>query len=336
MKRLIAVILVVVLALSVCACSPVNETPVAVLWADGDTAVNPISLINAMDRAMYIENVNYTYYGAQGDAAMQLKQAEEALAAGCAALLVEPVDPGAAVLFTALAQAKNIPVIFFGKAVDKTVAEGYEKCYIVTTDEATLTAKRDEMLTEYLKDEKTVKKLDRNEDGKIAVVNLTGGEVSLKVEGVEFMMLEAAEEVDSQTAELVLTADDVTAKNVLVSLQAKGYNTDKLTTHYVAIFTVGNTVDYKALVLKDAPAEEADRKAHFEANKFLCDLTVVEKEEDLQALFFSTIHVIDAGRLAGTVLEDQDGIAEAVAKLVSDICKGNTVQKETKVPYTTH
>lgn len=336
MKRLIAVILVVVLALSVCACSPVNKKPVAVLWADGDVAVNPISLINAMDRAMYIENVSYTYYGAQSDAAKQLKQAEEALAADCAMLLVEPVDPAAAEQFVALAKAKNIPVVFFGKAVDKSVAESYEKCYSVTTDETTLTAKRDEMLAEYLKDEKTVKKLDRNEDGKIAVANLTGAEVSLKVEGVEFMMLEASEEVDPQVTEMVLTADDVTAKNVLVSLQAKDYNTDKLTTHYVAIFTVGNTVDYKALVLKDAPTEEADRKAHFEANKFLCDLTAVEKEEELQALFFSTIHVIDSGRLAGTVLEDQDGIAEAVAKLVSDICKGNTVQKETKIPYTFH
>ncbi len=335
MKRLITLILAVILVLSVCGCSPVNDRPVAVLWAQGSVAVDPNSLINAMDRAMYIENVDYTYYGAQGDAAKQLQQAEEALAAGCAALLVEPVDPAAAEQFAALAKAKDIPVIFFGKAVDKAVTESYAKCYIVTTDEATLTAKRDEMIAKYLKDEKTVEKLDRNKDGKIAVADLTGAAFALKVEGVEFLLLDGAAEIDPQVTELVLTADDVTAQQVLVALQAKDYNTDKLTTQYVAIFTVGNTVDYKALVLQDAPTGEAERKAHFEENKFLCDLTTVDADA-MEELIFSTIHVIDTGRIAGTVLEDQDGIAEAVAKLVSDICKGKTAAQTAQIPYTTH
>lgn len=69
MKKILAFILVAILALGMAACGAINKTPVAVLWAEGDTAVIPNSLINAMDRAMYIENIAYQYYGAEGDQA---------------------------------------------------------------------------------------------------------------------------------------------------------------------------------------------------------------------------------------------------------------------------
>ena len=96
MKKIIAIAVLAALVLSLAACAPINSAPVAVLWANDSEAISPNSLINAMDRALYIENISYTYYGAEGDAAKQLQQAEEALNAGCAVLMVEPVDATAA------------------------------------------------------------------------------------------------------------------------------------------------------------------------------------------------------------------------------------------------
>lgn len=385
MKRLITLILVVALALSVCACSPVNSDPVAVLWADGNTAVDPNSLINAMDRAMYIESISYTYYGAQGDAAKQLQQAEEALAAGCSVLVVEPIDPAAAEQFVELAKAKDVSVLFFNKAIDESVVASYAKCYAVYTEVDSLAKTYFELVSAYVLKNTEVEKakdgdLDLDDDGKISYVTVgeitlaettamekdTNGEPKLNKDGsykkaVELVKLEAAfadlqlaedtresgglfggtttyrqlKTADGKVVELILVEDDVQAKDVLMALLAKGMNADQLATCFVPVFTVGNTVDYKALVLEGAPTEADARKAHFESNKFLCDLTAVE-EADLDEMIFTTLNVIDTGRITGTALEDYDGIAEAVAKAASAICKGKTTDQTTLIPYTTH
>lgn len=385
MKRLITLILVVALALSVCACSPANSNPVAVLWADSDSAVNPNSLINAMDRAMYIENVRYTYYGAQGDAAKQLQQAQEALSAGCSVLVVEPIDPAAAEQFVELAKAKDVPILFFNKTIDESVITSYAKCYTVYTDEDSLAKTYFELVCTYVLKNTEVEKakdgdLDLDDDGKISYV--TVGEIALAEtiaiekdendepklnkdgsykKAVELVKLEAAfadlqlvedtresgglfggtttyrqlKTTDGKVVELILVEDDVQAKDVLIALQEKGMNADQLATCFVPVFTVGNTVDYKSLVLENAPTEADARKAHFEANKFLCDLTVVE-EGDLEEMLFTTLNVIDTGRITGTALADYDGIAEAVAKTAAAICKGKTAEQTTLIPYTTH
>ena len=330
MKKIIAIAVLAALVLSLAACSPINSTPVAVLWATDSEAISPNSLINAMDRALYIENIAYTYYGAEGDAAKQLAQAEEALNAGCTVLMVEPVDAAAASQFVQLANAKEIPVIFFGANVDETVVKESGMCFIVKTDEASLTEKYTEMLTEYLKDEKTVKNLDRNGDGVLSVLSDVPQIAAEEIEGitVEYATAEAA----LTDVEVILTANDTAAQETLLKLQAEDFNTNKLATQYVALFTVGNAFDYKAYVLDTLP-EGGDTATHYEANKFLVDLTTVEAV-DMDKMIYTTINVVDSGRISGTVMEDYDGIAEAAAAACSAIIKNKSTDAVKLIPYT--
>ena len=173
MKKLIAVILVLVTVLSLCACS-VNKSEVSVLWAGNDDhAVVPDSLINAMDRAMYIEKIDYKHYAAGGDQAKQTQQAESCLANGCSALVVELVDPAAAQTIVDMAKAKNVPVIFFSTAVDAAVVSSYAKCAAVVTNEATV----DEQYTQMVLDYVLANDLDLDEDGKVSCVIV--GEIAL-------------------------------------------------------------------------------------------------------------------------------------------------------------
>ena len=194
MKKLIAIILMAALALSICACSPINKTDVAVLWADGDTAVSPNSLINAMDRALYIENIAYTYYGAGGDEAKQLQQAEEVLNAGCAVLMVEPVNGDAAQSFVDLAKAKNVPIIFFGAGVHADVMASYDKCVDIATAKLRLPYIFDQMVCAYVLGNTEVEKpkdgdMDLDDDGKITYVTIgeiprdpSGGTTAIAIE----------------------------------------------------------------------------------------------------------------------------------------------------------
>ena len=320
MKKIIAIVLLAAMALGLAACGPINENKVAVLWSGADEAVSPNSLINAMDRAMYIENIAYEYYGAQGDAAKQLTQAQEALDAGCAALMVELVDQTAAADFVTLAEAASVPVVFFNSGA---VVSTYDKCVTVSTDEQTRMTKYTEMVEEYLEDEKSVKKLDRNADKKITILSCLEEQIMLELSkdsiDVEFVEESAVSKITD--VEMILTENDSVAQEYLLALQAEDFNTNKLTTQYIAIFTVGNTFDYKAYVLESAPEGEQQRKAYYEDNKYLVDLTTA-KEEDLAAMIYTTVNVIDSGRIAGTVMEDYDAIAEMAAEVCAALITG--------------
>ena len=73
MKKIVSLLLAVLFAFSVLSlvgCGKINDTSVAILWSDDGVATDPNSLINSMDRAMYIEKIAYEHYGAKGDAAL--------------------------------------------------------------------------------------------------------------------------------------------------------------------------------------------------------------------------------------------------------------------------
>ena len=60
---------------------------------------------------------------------------------------------------------------------------------------------------------------------------------------------------------------------------------------------------------------------------YLVDLTVVE-EVDLDDMIYTTINVIDGGRISGTVMEDNDAIAVSVATIARNFIKGNDTFKD--------
>ncbi len=359
MKKIVALILVVLFAFpafSLTSCGSINDADVAILWSYDGVVKAPDSLINSMERAMYIESISYTHYGADGDSAKQLEQANDALNGGCAALLVELVSPESAQTIVDAAKAKEIPVVFFNSSVEDAVVDSYDKCVCVSSDASSVAKVQGEMIGNYVVS--NYKNIDRNGDGKISYVAFTDGlgdsivetanaiiakdkkangytlelyDPDTMVEEIPAIIgaIPSYEEIlgkyndeNNNMVELVITNHDFIAFNLLIMLQEKGYNTDKLNTHLIPIFTVGASVDYKAIVLSgipdDADANEVDE--YYETMKYVCDLTVVE-EEDLEEMIYNTANVIDAGRLAGTALENKDAIAEAVAKITRNFIK---------------
>lgn len=376
MKKFISIILVALFALtaiSFTACS-INETEVSILWSESGEVKVPDSLINCIDRAMYIENISYKHYGADGDAERQLDQAKAAVDQGCAALVVEPVSAAAVGEFIKVAKGKDIPVIFIGDdAVDAAVkayeflAGEYDKCVVIKSNTQNIADVQGKLIADYVK--ANFASLDRNGDGKISYVsytsifsadsakvanallkedeeykisvgsgcnkdttttelvfydadNKTGYLPSIGAAVSQTAIMEKYNDEKKNTVELIITDNDATAREVLVALQAKDFNTNKLTTHFIPVFTVGFDEDYKALVLAGAPEDEDKRAEYFESCKYLCDLTVVE-EADLEVMIWNTKNVIASGRLAGTVIEDQDALAGAIAAVIRNLIKGN-------------
>lgn len=354
MKKIIALVLMAVMLLGLAACATVNKTEVSVLWTDleydgdGNIIMVPNSLINAVERAMYIENISYKHYDGDNDAANQTQQAQTAVETGCSALMVQLADPASAQQIIDLAKGKNIPVVFFGCDVDETVVSGYEKCAVIKTDAASVGTVQGEMIAEYLEEEKNLEALDTNGDGKIGYLALgqvavehesleavTGSVEELTVSSVtkkktEYGLLTTA---DGSAVELIISDSDQAVLETMVILQGLGFNKNKLTTHCVGIFTVGSDADYKAHVLAGKPEGEEAVKAYYEENRYLVDLTSV-KAEEIGEMVYNTMNVIDAGRILNTVMEDYDAMAEQAAAIMASLLKGEAVAEAyVTVPY---
>lgn len=369
MKRIVSLVLVSLLMLSLfcfTSCGAVNDSEVSILWSGSGKAEIPNSLINAMERAMYIKNVDYKNYGANGDLETQIDQAKAALDAGCQVLVVELAGDllsnqfGAEAIVNA-AEEKDVPVIFFNCLVNESIIESYDKAFCIVSDIASIADVQAELIADYVK--ANYKKIDKNADGKIGytvrgtgIVNgpavekaneiLAGEDYQVKnADGDKINVSLELSEAELIEAEMILTESDTIAAAVLSELQEKDYNTDKLTTQFIPIITVGEAVDYKDLVVagrpeipeeliigKDDSDKEIKRKDkeikkledlmnYYEEHKYLVDLTVVS-ESDLDEMVYTTINVIDAGRIAGTATEDRDAIANAVASVVRNLAKG--------------
>ena len=368
MKRILAILLVAIMALGIVSCGTINsEDKVVVLWKNEATTNDPNSLMNAFDRAMYIENISYEYKGAKGNVDEQLAQAKAAIDNGCAVLAVELVDGTIAAEIVELAKAKEIPVVFFNCAVADEVLASYDKCFLVASDSDKIAKYQSELILDYIKENH--KDIDKDGDKKISYVNynvsnevaeLVNAELKKGVydggllgtgimkEKIDLELVLAGEAIpgDLKKVELIITGNDEDAAAVLTKLQTKDYNTNKLTTQFVAIFTVGSDFDYKSHVVSNRPIlpedmiidEEKDSqkeidakeekikelcKDYYKNNKFLVDLTGV-KEVDLDEMVYTTLNVIGDGRISGTVTEDKDTISLTVAAICRNIIKNKT------------
>lgn len=398
MKRIFAVALVIVMVLGMCACS-INKNEVSVLWSGAsDKATDPNSLINAMDRALYIENISYKHYAASGDPAKQIQQAQAAVDAGCAALMVELVDSSVAQSIVDMAKAKNIPVVFFGCNVEEAVINSYDKCALVATDDSLLAEGYSAMVYSYFaenvkKQRKAAEKgkkedgPDKDGDGNITYlaltdlsiatpntakgnpyglkeklfvdyqfipVNGTWDDLTIKIiqkeKKVFFFFKQIIEEAqlvtaDGKVVEAIFAEDDQQTLEMLVWLQQQGLNADKLTTHFVPVFTVGADADYKAYVMKDMPEGEASRKEYLESVLQLVDMTTIEKKEwkkwenkeenAVDSMVFNTLNQVSSGKLSGTTVKDFDALAESAASVAATLIKSNqVVEPIVKIPYT--
>lgn len=345
MKKIIAMLLIAVMVMSLAACGSVNDTEVSILWSGDGVVSNPNSLINAMERAMYIDNVEYAHYGANGSQETQTKQANDALNAGCAALVVELVDASAAQTIVDAAKAKSVPVIFVNTPVDEAVVKSYDKCVSVVSNADSVGEVLGGKIYEDLEGNKEkgkepkIENYDRNGDGKLSCIVV--GDLTVSYEGLPLEVVSGdvatlkeetrtveekvfffkktteygdLKNADGTPVELILVDSDATAHEVLKQLREYGFNDNKLTTHCIPVYTVGNEADAKGFKNQD------DYKA-----------------EEWEALIYTTADLIGSGWITGAAVVDYDGCAAKVSDTVKSLLKGEAVAEQIiKVSYTTN
>ena len=343
MKKIITLILAVALALTAMVSCSINDTEVAVIWSEqSDDYI--FTVADALDRAFYIENVKYKHYDAKGDSAEQLKLVDDAIKAGTPVLVVNPTNAATATAVVAKAKDADIPVIFVEAdllSLAAIKAANYAKAYTVNAGADSIVPVLSEKIAADLAENYT--DYDRNGDGKITVASLgLLGAASIaeinkelaeiksdkkppkalkdidnpevvpmdikyyganNVETVNKMLADFAgvgsNEVKPTAAELIVLDDQAEVDDVLLAMREFELNHKKLVTHFIPLYTVGNTKNMGSLLGEKAKQEEKDA--------------------------YSVLNVIDNGYLSGAVVQDDNGIATAVAEMVRAIIKGEDV-----------
>lgn len=322
MKKIFTLVLIIALALASLVSCSINDSEIQIIWGDLDEDFTA-TVKDAFDRALYIENIAYENLDADGSASAQIDLIKETVAAGASVLVVNPLDLRVATEALETAKEADIPVIFVcgGEFVSNDLfLSGYDKAYAVDVDYTTLFTTLGERVASDLIE--NYEDYDRNDDGRISysafglsalaapIIDLKLAEANLpalvKVDAPaisnaanelfgDFEGKGSNEKLPTKV-ELILTADDADVAPLLLDMRNYDLNYNKLTTHFIPLYTVGNSAN--ASILLPDTAEEEEKAA------------------------YSVLNTIDSGYVSAAALEDDDAIATSVALMLRNIIKG--------------
>ena len=321
MKKFILLLLIIsVLSLSFVSCGGGERGNVAVFYYTyADTYIS--SVRSAMGKFLTEKGISYQDYDSGNDQANQTNQIDTAITMGATALVVNIVTTGskdAAKTIVEKARAADIPLIFFNRAVDDEIIKSYDKCVFVGTDYEMAGHMQGEMIGKYLLE--NYDKVDLNGDGKISYVLFKGENGNA--------------EADARTKYSVLDANKILADAGKSPLK-----------FYDAANTNGYLVDQGGIWSSEAATNYMNTilSAHSEAGGNMVELVIANNDEmalgaisALESAGYNTgggktIPVfgvdateaaraaISAGKMAGTIRQDGEGMAKAIGKILENI-----------------
>ncbi len=327
MKKLLAVIMAIVMVLGLAACAGGSDTTkVSVFWYD-ESDVYLSSVRTALNAELDALGVEYDNQYAAGDQAKQLDQIKTAIAGGSNLLVVNVVTSGSPdVAEEILAAAGNIPVIFFNRAIgtdgsDVTVLKAHNTTCFIGTDAPEAGHMQGKMIGDYVL--ANYDTIDINGDGVISYAMMKGDEANVEAiyrtqYGVEDAnaILTAA----SKPALQYFDASNPGCYQVDVNGQwsaaaAKEY----MDTNFVSYNEANGNMIELVICNNDGMAEgviaSLQEKGYNVAGAHTVPVFGVDATDNAKAL-------IADGAMTGTVKQDANGMAAAIAQTVSAVSGG--------------
>lgn len=330
-KRIMALLLCVVMAATMlAACGGGNEggaKDVTVFWYD-ESDVYLGSVRDALNKELTSAGLTYDNQYAAATQATQLDQIRTAVAAGTKLLIVNMVTSGAEETANEIIDiAGDIPVIFFNRAIgtdgsDNKILDANENVCFIGTDAPEAGHMQGKMIGDYVV--ANFDKIDLNKDGKISYAMMKGEEGNVEAEYRTQYGVEDANAVLKAAGKAELVYFDVAAKvkyqvdqNGKWSAQAA---TDYMTTNLVSFNASNNNMIELVICNNDGMAEGV--VATLQANGYnkgdghVVPVFGVDATENAKAL-------IADGSMTGTVKQDAEGMAAAIAQTAKGIIDGS-------------
>ena len=328
MKKFIALVLVLTMALSLTACggsgsSSKKDGEVAVFWYTfGDTYLSSVRA--ALNTALTNAGVKYQDYDANGSQTTQTEQIQTAITKGASVLVVNIVDASsddATQAIVDMAKNANTPLVFFNRSVSEEIVSAYDKAAYVGTDYTQAGHMQGEMIGNYLV--ANYDAIDLNGDGVISYVMFKGQEGNAEAD--------ARTQYGVEDADAVLTG---AGKAQLSFYDAN--NTSKYLVDQNGAWSAAQGQDYMQTILAQ----------YSEANSNMVELVIANNDDmalgaiaALQAAGYNngtgkTIPVfgVDAtdaakekiadGSMTGTIKQDAEGMANAISTITQNLASG--------------
>ena len=333
MKKIIALVLVLAMALTLAACggSGSKETKVSVFWYE-ESDVYLSSVRTALNKELDALGVAYDNQYAGNDQSKQLDQIKTAIAGGANLLVVNQVTSGAAdTAEDILAAAGDIPVIFFNRAIgtdgsDLPVLNAHANACFIGTDAPEAGHMQGKMIGDYVL--ANYDDVDVNGDGVISYAMMKGDEANIEAiyrtqYGVE-------------DANAVLTAAGKPALQYFDASNSDCYQVDQggawsaaaakeyMDTNFVTYNEANGNMIELVICNNDGMAEgviaSLQEKGYNVPGAHAIPVFGVDATDNAKAL-------IADGAMTGTVKQDAEGMAAAIAQTVKAIAGGTEPAK---------
>ena len=347
MKKILALLLTLVLVFSFAACgakeepaknetennaSAAAETPAAgdlnvgvFYYAYSDTYIS--SVRTALDNALTAAGISYTDYDGNGNQTQQTEQIQTALTAGCNLLIVNMVTSGSSDTAKAIMDmAGSVPVIFFNRAVESDGEEGtvlgaYQNICFIGTDAPEAGHMQGKMVGDYVL--ANYDALDLNGDGVISYALFKGDEANVEAIYRTQYGVEDADAVLTAAGKPALEYfDAANSSKYQVDLQgawSAQAATDYMNTNLAQYNEANGNMIELIICNNDNMAEGCISALESAGYNNGTGKTIPVFGVDATA---SAQELIAAGKMTGTVKQDAEGMANAIAAAAAAVGQG--------------
>ena len=332
MKKILAIVLALALVLSLAACGASGgsdaATKVSVFWYD-EADVYLSSVRTALNKELDALGVAYDNQYAGGDQPKQLDQIKTAIAGGSTLLIVNVVTSGSPdVAKEILSAAGNIPVIFFNRAIgtdgsDLEILNGTANTCFIGTDAPEAGHMQGKMIGDYVL--ANYDAIDLNGDGVISYAMMKGDEANVEAIYRTQYGVEDANAILTAAGKPALQYFDasnpgcyqVDINGQWSAAAAKDY----MDTNFVSYNEANGNMIELVICNNDGMAEgviaSLQEKGYNKAGAHVVPVFGVDATDNAKAL-------IADGAMTGTVKQDADGMAAAIAQTAKAINEGKT------------
>ena len=340
MKKALSLLLAVCMLLALCACGGGSSDSGAATTADaGASAGGEVSVFwytfgdvylssvrAALDAALDAAGIAYQDYDANANQTTQTEQVQTAITKGSALLIVNVVDTGsndAAQNIVELARGAGIPVIFFNRSVEQSVVESYDQCVFVGTNYEEAGHMQGEMIGNYVL--ANYDTIDLNGDGVISYVMFKGQEGNMEAIARTQYGVEDADAILVAAGKPQLSFYDANNTNKYLVDQNGSWSAQAANDYMNTILSQYNLANNNMVELVIANNDDmangavnALQSAGFNnpgESEIIIPVFGVDATDTAKDL-------IDRGMMTGTIKQDAEGMANAIAVIAANYLSG--------------
>lgn len=321
MKKLVSLLLALVMALGLFTAALAEGNAQVFWYTFSDVYLS--SVRTSLDAALTAKGITFVDQDANATQATQTDQINTAISSGTNLLVVNICETGAdGIAQTVVDSAKNasVPLIFFNRSVSQDVVKSYDKCVFVGTNYEEAGIMQGQMIGNYLL--ANYDQYDLNHDGVISYVMFKGDEANQEaIARTKYGVEDANKILEAAGKPALKFYDDSNTKQYLVDQNgtwSRQVALDYMQTILAQYSEANNNMVELVIANNDEMAigaVTALQAAGYNNGDKTIPVFGVDATEDAKTL-------IAAGQMAGTIKQDAEGMADAIATISANMIAG--------------